>query len=403
MIKRELYMKKIRPFMNQDIIKVLTGIRLCGKSVMLELIKQEFFAQGIQESQCLTANFESKMIAWVGSVDAAYQHITEFAHANREDKIYLLFDEIQELPGWEKLVNACMIDFNADIYITGSNAKLLSGELATYLAGRYVEINIYPFSFQEVMLIEKDKPAKDVFQSYLIKGGMPFLYQFPSDEYSTKQYLQDIYHSIILKDIAERNKIRDLELLQRILLYFLSNMGNTFSAANIVKYLKNEKRTLSNETIYNYINYATSACLIHLSPREDVMGKKLLQFQEKIYLTDHGMREAIYGNNLRDIQQTLENIVYMELLRRGYQVFIGKCGEREVDFVAINAADRLYIQVTYLLASKETIEREFLPLEKIPDNYPKYVISMDEIDFSKNGIRHKNITDWLLNPMPLHG
>ena len=273
---------------------------------------------------------------------------------------------------------------------------MLSGELATYLAGRYVEINIYPFSFQEVMLIEKDKPAKDVFQSYLIKGGMPFLYQFPSDEYSTKQYLQDIYHSIILKDIAERNKIRDLELLQRILLYFLSNMGHTFSAANIVKYLKNEKRTLSNETIYNYINYATSACLIHLSPREDVMGKKLLQFQEKIYLTDHGMREAIYGNNLRDIQQTLENIVYMELLRRGYKVCVGCVETKGIDFVGEKQGDKLYVQVYYLLSDEATIQREFGSLLDVRDNYPKLVL-YKEGSFRGNyeGIPAIRIEDWL--------
>lgn len=396
MINRELYMKKIRPYMNRDIIKVLTGIRRCGKSVMLDLIKQEFLQQGIQEEQCLTVNFESKAIPWVASVDEAYQYMAEFAHKNDNHKIYLFLDEIQELDGWEKLVNACMIDFNADIYITGSNAKLLSGELATYLAGRYVEINIYPFSFQEVMLVNPSKPANEVFQAYLTKGGMPFLYQFPADEHSTRLYLQDIYHSIILKDIADRNKIRDLELLQRILLYFLSNTGNTFSAANIVKYLKNEKRTISNETIYNYVKYGEAACLIHFAPREDIIGKRLLQFQEKIYLTDHGIREAVYGNNLRDIQQILENIIYMELLRRGYQVFVGKCGGQEIDFVAVYAGNKLYIQVTYLLASEETMEREFSALEKIPDNYPKYVISMDEINRSRNGILHQNIRDFLL-------
>ena len=395
MIKRELYMKKIRPYMHQNIIKVLTGIRRCGKSVMLELIRQELLDTGISEDQCLMVNFESKAVDYVTSVDASYQYMVDFVRKNQK-KVYFFLDEVQELDGWEKLVNACMIDFDVDIYITGSNAKLLSGELATYLAGRYVEISIYPFSLKEVMDMQEGKTVQEVFQIYLTRGGMPFLYQFPADEHSAKQYLQDIYHSIILKDIAERNKVRDLELLQRILLYFLSNVGNTFSSSNIVKYLKSERRCISNETVYNYVNYGKATCLLHLVSREDVIGKRLLQFQEKIYLADHGIREAVYGNNLRDIQQILENMVYMELLRRGYQVCVGKVHEQEIDFVAGNSADKLYVQVTYLLATEETMEREFAVLEKVPDNYPKYVVSMDEIDRSRNGIKHRNIRDFLL-------
>lgn len=395
MIKRNLYMQRIRPFMGKNIVKVLTGIRRCGKSVMLQLIQDEILENGVPKEQIFSINFETRSVDYVRNADATYQVIKEFSQEH-PGKIYLFLDEIQELEGWETMINSCMIDFDADIYITGSNAKMLSGELATYLGGRYVEFKIYPFSFSEVMEIWKDKSPQEVFQTYLVRGGMPFLYQFPIDEAGSKQYLDDIYSSIILKDIAQRNHIRDMEQLKRILLYFAANIGNTFSAANIVKYLKNEKRSMSSETLYNYIDYCRTACLLHLVSREDVIGKKVLQFQEKIYFTDHGIREAIYGNNLRDINQTLENVVYMELLRRGYDISVGKAADAEIDFVAQKGAEKIYIQVTYLLASEETVEREFQVLEKIPDNYPKYVVSMDEIDRSRNGIKHMNIRQFLL-------
>ncbi len=395
MIKREIYMSKIRPFMNQDVVKVLTGIRRSGKSVMLELIQEELLLQGVSDRQILTINLESKKNAYVSSVDGIYAYINKFA-STVANKIYLFFDEIQELDGWETMINSCMIDFDADIYITGSNAKLLSGELATYLGGRYIEIKIYPFSYKEILDIRPDINKAEAFQIYLTRGGMPFLYQFPIDEKSAMQYLSDIYDSIILKDIATRNKIRDIELLRRVILFFIANIGNTFSATNISKYLKSELRGVSTETIYNYIDYCKTACFLHLVPREDIIGKKLLQFQEKIYIADHGIREAIYGNNTRDINQTLENIVYMELLRRGYQVRVGKNNNKEIDFVSVLGKERIYVQVTYILAAEDTVEREFTVLEAIPDNYPKYVVSMDEIDRGRNGIKNVNIRDFLL-------
>lgn len=395
MIKRELYMSKIRPFINQDIVKVLTGIRRSGKSVMLELIQDELRLQGVSEKQFLALNFESKNRNFVNSPNDTYAYIKDFS-SKINSKIYLFFDEIQELNGWETMINSCMIDFNTDIYITGSNAKLLSGELATYLGGRYIEFKIYPFSFKEVLDIIPEKNAVEAFKIYLTRGGMPFLYQFPIDEMSAMQYLSDIYDSIILKDIATRNKIRNIELLKRIIQFFISNIGNTFSATNITKYLKSEIRSVSTETIYNYIDYCKTACFLHMVPREDVIGKKLLQFQEKIFIADHGIREAIYGNNMRDINQTLENIVYMELLRRGYTVTIGRNSSCEIDFVATLGKDKIYVQVTYILATEETVEREFSVLESIPDNYPKYVVSMDEIDRGRNGIKNVNIRDFLL-------
>ena len=395
MIKREEYLKRIRPFMQKEIVKVLTGIRRCGKSVMLELIKEDMVLQGIEKENFLSINFETRAVSYVKSVEETYEVVRKFAES-RSGKIYLFLDEIQELSRWEKLINSIMIDFDVDIYITGSNAKMLSGELATYLGGRYVEFKIYPFSFAEVLQMLPDRSEVEVFQTYLIKGGMPFLYQFPLDEQSTKQYLCDIYDSIVLKDIMHRNNIRDVEQFGRVLLYFIAGIGNTFSATSMMKYMKSENRSMSLETLYNYIEYCRAACLIHMVSREDIMGKKLLKFQEKCYITDHGMREAIYGNNMRDIQQVLENIVYMELIRRGYEVYIGKVEQQEVDFVARTGAEKCYVQVTYLLASEETIEREFSVLEKIPDNYPKYVVSMDEIERGRNGIKHMNIRRFLL-------
>jgi uncharacterized protein len=395
MIKRESYLSRIRPFINRDIIKVLTGIRRSGKSVMLELIQDELRSQGISGAQFLAVNYESENLAFAKSLDGTYAYIKTLA-AKVKDRLYLFFDEVQELEGWENMVNSCLIDFDADIYITGSNARLLSGELATYLGGRYVEFKIYPFSFKEVLDMLPKHNITEAFQIYLTRGGMPFLYQYPLDEKSAMQYLSDIYDSIILKDIATRNKIRDIELLKRIILFLIGNIGNTFSAANITKYLKNEFRSVSAETIYNYIDYCKTACFLHMVPREDVIGKKMLQFQEKIFIADHGIREAIYGNNQRDINQTLENIVYMELLRRGYKVTVGRNNGREVDFVAVSGKEKIYVQVTYILANDETLEREFSVLETIPDNFPKYVVSMDELDRSRNGIKNVNVRDFLL-------
>lgn len=396
MLKRELYISKIRPFMEKDIVKVLTGIRRCGKSVMLDLIKNELKEKGAEEKNFLSVSFETKAADYVKSADLTYKYVKSFA-AEHSGKIYLFLDEIQELAEWEKVINSFMIDFDCDIYVTGSNAKLLSGELATYLAGRYVEFRIYPFSFSEVTKILPEKTETEAFNIYLKQGGMPFLYRFPMDENSVKQYLNDIFDSIILKDIISRFKIRDTEQFKRILLYFISNIGNTFSASSITKYMKNEYRGISGETLYNYIDYCKSACLFHLVPRQDLMGKKLLQFQEKIYLTDHGIREAIYGNNIRDINQVLENIVFMELIRRGYKVFVGKNASYEVDFIAEKGGEREYYQVTYMLASEDTVQREFGAFRGIDDNYPKYVLSLDELDFSRNGYKHMNIRKFLLN------
>ena len=402
MTKRELYIEKIKPFINKDIIKVLTGIRRSGKSVMLKLIMEELKLNKIDEKQFININFENLINRELTTADKLHEYILKKASEIKK-KCYIFLDEIQEVKDWEKCINSLRVneEYDFDIYITGSNAKLLSGELSTYLAGRYVEFVIYPFSFKEFLetlkSIQQDVSTREAFQKYVKFGGMPFLYNLAFEEEASLQYLKDIYSSIILKDITQRNKIRDTDLLERVISYLIMNVGNNFSATSISKFFKSENRKVSVETILNYIKAAEESFLIYRVSRDDLIGKKVLNVNEKYYIADHGMREAILGSNQRDINQIFENIIYLELLRKGYNVRVGKIDNLEVDFVCTKGNEKIYVQVAYLLASSETIEREFTSLEKIDDNYPKYVISMDEFDISRNGIIHINIIDFLMN------
>ena len=402
MTKRELYIEKIKPFIDKDIIKVLTGIRRSGKSVMLKLIMEELKQNKIDEKQFININFENLINRELTTADKLHEYILKKASEIKK-KCYIFLDEIQEVKDWEKCINSLRVneEYDFDIYITGSNAKLLSGELSTYLAGRYVEFVIYPFSFKEFLetlkSIQQDVSTREAFQKYIKFGGMPFLYNLAFEEEASLQYLKDIYSSIILKDITQRNKIRDTDLLERVISYLIMNVGNNFSATSISKFFKSENRKVSVETILNYIKAAEESFLIYRVSRDDLIGKKVLNVNEKYYIADHGMREAILGSNQRDINQIFENIIYLELLRKGYNVRVGKVDNLEVDFVCTKGNEKIYVQVAYLLASSETIEREFTSLEKIDDNYPKYVISMDEFDMSRNGIKHINIIDFLIS------
>ena len=402
MTKRELYIEKIKPFIDKDIIKVLTGIRRSGKSVMLKLIMEELKQNKIDEKQFININFENLINIELTTADKLYEYILKKVSEIKK-KCYIFLDEIQEVKDWEKCINSLRVneEYDFDIYITGSNAKLLSGELSTYLAGRYIEFVIYPFSFKEFLetlkSIQQDVSTREAFQKYVKFGGMPFLYNLAFEEEASLQYLKDIYSSIILKDITQRNKIRDTDLLERVISYLIINVGNNFSATSISKFFKSENRKVSVETILNYIKAAEESFLIYKVSRDDLIGKKILNVNEKYYIADHGMREAILGSNQRDINQIFENIIYLELLRKGYNVRVGKVDNLEVDFVCTKGNEKIYVQVAYLLASSETIEREFTSLEKIDDNYPKYVISMDEFDMSRNGIKHINIIDFLMN------
>lgn len=399
MIQRDSYIQKIRPFIGKDIIKVLTGIRRSGKSSLLELLKRKLVANGEEDSQFLTINFEDLTYQSL-SISEIYENIKTFCDKNPQDS-YIFLDEVQEITGWEKLVNSLRVTTEADIYITGSNSNLLSGELATHLAGRYIEISVYPLSFKEISEWSNKQSSlaldsEELFRKYVRLGGFPFIYASELDEQAALSYLLDIYQSIMLKDIVARYGVRDIDLLNRVFLFFFSNFGQTFSANSVTAFLKNEKRSISQETLYNYNAYAQEACLIYLIPRYDIKGKRSLSFQEKLFIADTGIREAVFGYNERDISQVLENFVFLELLRRGYTVNIGKVDGNEVDFVASKAGERLYLQVAYILADESTIEREFSPLGEITDNFPKKVLSLDKFDRSWNGIRHQNIIDFLL-------
>lgn len=399
MIKRESYMARIRPFIDGDLIKVLTGIRRSGKSVMLELIKDELRVRGVTEEQLVAFNFEDMRNAQLCTAEALHDELVRRA-APIKGKIYFFFDEIQEVERWERCVNSLRVEMDCDIYITGSNAKLLSGELATFLAGRYVEFIIYPFSFSEFLAlyhsVEPDADTRTCFDRYLTFGGMPYLANLRFDETACRQYLRDLFNSVELKDIVKRNNVRDVDMLERIIAYVTANIGTTFSSTAISKYLKNEGRRVSPETVLNYLKACSDAFLFYQVRRQDLQGKKILTVNEKYYVADHGIREAVIGGNMRDINLVLENIVFMEALRRGYSVTVGKVGEREIDFVCERHGEKCYIQVTYLLAAEETVQREFGVYEHVQDNFPKYVVSLDEFDMSRNGVRHYNIRDFLL-------
>jgi len=387
MIIRENYLSKIRPFIGKDIIKVLTGIRRGGKSVLLQQIRDE-----INSPNTIFLNFEDLINQHLCQYNAFHDYICDKI-GNSKERYYLFFDEVQEVEGWEKAVNSLRVKFNADIYITGSNSRLLSGELATYIAGRYVTLVIYPFSFLEFKAVSADY----TFDEYIQHGGMPFLSSINFESTISKNYLQDVFNSVMLKDIVKRNNIRDVDLLERIISYSLANVGKSFSATSISKFFKAEHRTVAPETILNYLKWCEEAYLLYRLKSQDINGKKMLKVNEKYYVVDHGLREAVVGANLINTELILENIVGLELLRRGYKVCVGRVGEKEIDFVGEKDGDKLYLQVCYLLGVASTIEREFSSLLEIKDNYPKFVL-YKESSFKGNyeGIPAMKVEDWLL-------
>ena len=322
---------------------------------MLNLIQDELIQNGVDPRQFISLNFENMANSHLCSAKALHEEILKRA-SRIEGCVYLFFDEIQEVDAWEKCINSFRVELDCDIYITGSNARLLSGELATYLAGRYVEFVIYPFSFGEfIELYRTVNPGADVrhcFEKYLTAGGMPYLSNLRYDTDAGRQYLNDLFNSVELKDIVKRNHIRDVDMLERIVSYITTNIGNTFSSTAVSRYLKSEGRPVSPETVLNYIKACTDAFLFYQVKRRDLQGKKILTVNEKYYVADHGIREAVFGGNRKDINLVLENIVYMELLRRGYTVTVGKTGDREIDFVCEDKGNLLYIQVAYLLPSE---------------------------------------------------
>ncbi len=395
-IFRNKYIEKIKKFIDKPIVKILTGMRRVGKSTILNIIKDQVL-KDVPDENKIYMNFESFEFFDIKDDNELKDYLSEKLK-DKEGKVYFFFDEIQLVKDWEKVINGLRVSHNCDIYITGSNSKLISGDLATLLAGRYVEFEIQPFTFDEFSEIYRSSnlSREELFQKFIKIGGMPGLKYFNLEEEVSQKYLNDIYNTVLVKDVLNYNNIRDVDIFNRILSFAMQNIGANFSASAIRNYLKSENRNISVDTVLNYLEYCNKAFVLKKVPRYDLGGKKLLKVDEKYYLTDHGFRQSMGFSNVKDIEKTLKNIVYIELLSRGYSVKIGKVKDREIDFVAKKGEDISYFQIAYLMENEETRDREFGVYDLIKDNYPKYVLSMDKLDFSQRGIVHKNIIDFLL-------
>lgn len=398
MILRKAYLDQIIPLIDKNLIKVLTGVRRSGKTVLLQQIQDYLLQHGRRKDNVVYISFESKANAHLKNSDALYAYLIDAAK-KAEGKTYIFLDEIQTVSAWEEVVSSLLVDLDCDIYITGSNSKLLSGELATLIAGRYIQIHVYPFTLSEAKEITRQNGTfvsdDALFSDYLRYGGLPL--RFSLEEISVEPYLSDTYDAIVVKDIIQRNKLNDSTLLNLLLSFLMDNIANPFSARSIVSALAANGIRTSVDTVLAYIGYIKNAMIMSSVQRYDIKGKKLLTTGEKYYAVDLGLRNVIKASNEIDFNKLYENVVYLELLSRGYDVKVGKTDNYEIDFVAYKGKERIYVQVSYLLASPETVEREFGNLERINDNYPKYVISGDLPDFSRNGIRHFNIVRFLLD------
>lgn len=392
MIKRQTYLEILNQYKDKPFIKVLTGLRRVGKSTLLNMYVDELKSQGVDESRILKINFELPESFEITDYHILTNHVLNFSKG-KHNTIYLLLDEIGRVKDWEKAINGFHAMGTFDLYITGSNADMLSSELSTYLAGRYIELLIHPFSFKEFIELNKNS----TFQDYLIYGGIPSIQSFNLQYDFSMNALRDSFRSAILQDVITRHQIRNAFILEKLIQYVFTNVGKTFSALSISKYYKSQRINVSVDTILSYLSLIQDAFLIYKVSRKDLIGKSILKTEEKYYISDHGIREAISGNNMAVIESVLENIVYIELLRRGYKVYIGKIDVYEVDFVAYKGKEVCYYQVTYLMELESTRDREFNVYKLINDNFPKYVISMDQVDFSRDGIIHMHIEDFLLN------
>ncbi|MDD3078903.1 MAG: ATP-binding protein [Paludibacter sp.] len=400
MILRPTYINKIVPFIDKPQIKVITGIRRSGKSVVLQLIKEELIKRKVTEQQIININFESFNYSELTQARNLYEYVKN--KIIDKQKYYLLLDEIQEVAMWEKAINSFMVDFNVDIYITGSNSHLLSSDLATYLAGRYVEIPVYTLSYLEFLEFRNhyfnDNDSANLFVHYLRFGGFPVIHTNNYTVENAYKVVYDIYSSIILRDTIQRYKIREVELLERVIKYAFENIGKTFSGKNITDYFKSQHRKVDINTIYNYLKALEGAFILFRVSRYDIKGKEILKTQEKFYISDVSIIYALMGYRDRMISEILENIVFLELKRRGYNIYVGKLDNVEIDFVAEKQNERIYVQVAYKLESEQTIKREFGNLLAINDQYPKYVVTMDEFwKDSIDGVKHLYITDFLVS------
>ena len=400
MIDRPLYLNKIMPYVDTPFVKILTGVRRCGKSTILKMIMKKLKEErNIVDEQILNYRFDSMEYEDMTTKELYLELKSKIL---QDKKTYLFLDEIQEIEGWEKVVNTLASDFDVDIYITGSNSRMMSSEISTYLTGRYITFHIYTLSFEEYLTFKKSyttlKDLKQEFSNYVRLGGFPatHLQDYSQDEVYT--IVKDIYNSTIFSDIVRRNQIKKIDQLERVVKYTFNNIGNTFSAKSISNYLKSEQRKIDNETVYNYLEKLQKAYILHKCSRYDLQGKAILKTQEKFYLADISLRYAVLGYTVDSVASTLENIVYLELKRRGYDVYIGKMNDKEIDFVATKQNDKIYVQVTQEIKSEETQKREYNQLLEIRDNYPKYVVMANDFAGGNyEGIKIMNIIDFLLS------
>lgn len=381
-------------------VKILTGIRRCGKSTILKMLIDEMKKRGIRDDQILHYSFDSLEYEDIKTAKTLFAYLKQ--HLFSEGKTYLFLDEIQEVKSWEKVVNSLMTDYDVDIYVTGSNSRMMSSEISTYLTGRYISFRVYPLSFSEYMTFRKEYTeildSHTELSNYLRLGGFPavHLQQYTPDEVYT--IVKDIYNSTIFTDIVRRNQIRKVDQLERIVKFAFDNVGRTFSTASISKYLKSENRAIDNETVYNYLSKLESAYILHRCSRFDVKGKEILKTQEKFYLADPALRYSVLGYSSDSVAAMLENVIYLELLRRGYEVYVGKLDSSEIDFIATKQENKMYIQVSQEIGSPETEKREYGRLLDIRDNYPKYVLRADAFAGGNyEGIKTMHIADFLLS------
>ncbi|MBA3072331.1 MAG: ATP-binding protein [Anaerolineae bacterium] len=394
MISRDVYLKKLIDFQDKNVIKVITGIRRCGKSVLLQQFRDHLFSSGINSDNIILINFESLQYESITNYKSFYDYIRNLI---REGRYYLLLDEIQAVEHWEKALASFQVDFDCDIYITGSNAFLLSSELATLIAGRYVEIHIFPLSFKEIVSQQK-QDSQTVFRDYLKYGGFPGLVEYEKKEDLAREYLDGIYNSVVVKDILTQNKFQSISILNAILKFMIDNVGNLISANNIADYLSSNGQKTHVDTVINYLEAFENAYILYKTERYNLKGKRILRSPHKYYIVDSGIRNTILGFRDLDIGRVLENIVYLELRRRGYDVRVGVDDQFEIDFIATKNDEKLYVQTTLSLADDKVKYRELQGLLSIKDNYRKILLSMDyHVNEETEGIRIQNIIDFLLN------
>ena len=397
MVKRERYLQRIRPFYDSEMVKVITGIRRCGKSTLMQQIIAEIQQRNVADDHIIYINFENYKFRKISNPDALYEYVENKIKDNK--KYYLFIDEIQNVPEFELVINSFRATHNISIFITGSNSKLLSGELATHLSGRTLSFRIMPFCFKEFAAFYEEKgehiPPEQLLDSYMLWGGFPLTCKEENDS-EKEVLLSNIYDSVVLKDVVMRNKIASVTALDRVLEYVIANSSLTISGNTIASSLKADDINVSVPTVYDYLKYISDACICDKVPRYDIRGKKVLSFEEKIYVCDLGFFHLKKNRSKEEYGHIVETICYNELISRGYQVYVGKTYKREVDFIAQRGTEKLYLQAAYLLNNDETVDREFGVYRSIEDNYPKYVISTDRIPMSRDGIIHKNLCNWLL-------